>query len=288
MKIEVVVVLYNKSVNESIALKNLKMLDDRDITICVVDNSTSCYGNAEYCEDEAFYYIDMHGNKGLSKAYNAAIKAQYGTDMFVLLDDDTEITNDYFKELKKEAFQKEDVDIFAPIIIGQDGIIYSPNEYHFLKNNLILNKGKREISQDKFNAISSCLAIRSRVFDNYEYDENLFLDLVDQYFCLRQRQMGRKFSLLDTKIHQNFSQRNKDIDAKKYWIRMKIRLKDIMTYSLLMDKYRYQLLGYIKCCGICVQTGIHLNSFGLIFKGLVESTRLALTIKADTKVGEEI
>lgn len=279
MRVEVVVVLYNKSIKESITLQNLIGLGDNDISICVVDNSTSDYGNEKYCRDSGMLYINMSGNKGLSKAYNVAVKTSHGTDMFVLLDDDTEITDDYFKVLKKEASRKEDVDIFAPVIIGQDGIIYSPNEYHFLKNNLVLNKGNREIIQSRFNAISSCLAIRSKVFEDYEYDERLFMDLVDQYFCLRQRQLGRKFSTLDTRIHQNFSQRNSDIDVIKYWNRMKIRLKDIMTYALLLGGRGYRTLGYIKCCGICVQTGIHVKSPSFALKGLMESTRLAISLK---------
>ena len=279
MRVEAVVVLYNKSVKESITLQNLRGLGDNDISICVVDNSTSDYGNEKYCRDSGLLYINMKGNEGLSKAYNVAVRTSRGTDIFVLLDDDTEITDDYFKVLKKDASQKEDVDIFAPVIIGQDGIIYSPNEYHFLKNDLVLNKGNREIIQSKFNAISSCLAIRSKVFEDYEYDERLFMDLVDQYFCLRQRQFGRKFSMLNTRIHQNFSQRNSNIDVIKYWNRMKIRLKDIMTYALLLGGRGYRALGYIKCCGICVQTGIHVKSPSFALKGLMESTRLAVSLK---------
>ena len=69
-------------------------------------------------------------------------------------------------------------DVFVPVIYGQNGVIYSPNEVGWLKGKYI-SSPEQKIPQNKFNAINSCLAVRLRVYKEYMYDENLFMDCVD-------------------------------------------------------------------------------------------------------------
>ena len=58
------------------------------------------------------------------------------------LDDDTEISNKFIRELILAI--KDGYDVIMPKIVGQEGIIYSPNEYGYLKNRLILNKKRAD------------------------------------------------------------------------------------------------------------------------------------------------
>ena len=44
----------------------------------------------------------------------------------------------------------------------------------FWRNHFI-DDPTQKVSQEKFNAIASCLAIRRRVFENYKFDERLFV-----------------------------------------------------------------------------------------------------------------
>ena len=67
------IVIYNKSIENSITCKNILSFNEDSIEILIVDNSTSNYGNKTYCEKKNIKYISMGGNQGLSKAYNAAI-----------------------------------------------------------------------------------------------------------------------------------------------------------------------------------------------------------------------
>jgi GT2 family glycosyltransferase len=127
-------------------------------------------------------YLNMGGNVGLSKAYNRVLDKLKGKNGIIIwFDDDTNITQEYFDELAKNADKRNDIDIFAPIICGQDGKFYSPNEARFFKNKQLKNEND-ELNMKKFNAINSCTAVRLRVYENYRYNEKIFLDQVDHIF----------------------------------------------------------------------------------------------------------
>lgn len=273
----VVIVIYNKSVAESITCECLRKISNKSMDILVVDNSEKDFNNRNECAILDYRYISMGGNKGLSKAYNVAVSA-VNSDIIIFMDDDTEISEDYFEKLDDAVRYHMDVDIFAPIVYGQNGVIYSPNEYNFLRNKLISDP-RQEIDQSKFNAIASCLAVRKRVFDNYRFNEMLFVDQVDQFFCYEQRQIGRRFVKLDTVIHQNFYQRGAAITAESAWRRVRIRIIDIMQQSQLMGGIRYRLLGLLKCCGLSIQISIKSTSFWVLVKGGLLSCRLFLGLK---------
>lgn len=249
-----VIVIYNKKVEDSITCKNILNNSDNSLGMLVVDNSTSDFGNKAYCSKKNIDYISMDGNKGLSKAYNAAVDACKEKDAIILFDDDTEVTEEYFEKLDDALTIYHDVDIFAPIIYGQDGVIYSPNEYNFMRSNFIKSPNQ-EVSQKKFNAIASCLAIRMRVFDNYRFNEKLFVDQVDQNFFYDQRKKNAKFQKIDVKILQNFYQRGKNLTPEAGWRRLKLRIIDIMRQTRLIDGRKIRFLGFAKCCGLGAQIG---------------------------------
>ena len=276
-KITAAVVIYNKEISESITCMRIKELE-KDIDILVIDNSEKNNENKEYCVTHNMRYISMDGNKGLSKAYNVAVKNAGNSDILALFDDDTEITSDYFRTLRKAIIDYPDIDIFAPIIRGQDGVIYSPNEFNFLRNHFI-SSPDQEVSQDAFNAIASCLAIRMRVFENYHFNEKLFVDQVDQYFFCEQRKLGRKFGKLDVEILQHFYQRGTTLTAEAGWRRLRLRVADIFRHARLMGGGKYIFLAFVKCCGLGVQIGRKSKSIGVIVKtGLLSCKLLFIDI----------
>lgn len=278
ISIACVIVIYNKAVRDSITFKNLQQLSDPNIDILVVDNSDTANENESYCNKRGIHYLSMDGNKGLSKAYNRAVDASRNCGIIVLLDDDTEITNEYFCVLKKAVNTYPNVDIFAPIIYGQDGVIYSPNESNFLKNHFI-SSPEQNVPQDKFNAIASCLAIRERVFDHYRFNEKLFVDQVDQNFFDEQRKLNTEFMKIDVKILQNFYQRGAILTPEAGWRRLRLRIIDIMQHARLLGGLKYIFLGYVKCCGLGVQIGKKSRSIKVIVRAFVLSTKLLLSAK---------
>lgn len=71
-KITAIVVIFNKTISQSITCQRIKAMD-RNIDVLVVDNSESSNSNEIVCKELGFRYLSMNGNKGLSKAYNAAV-----------------------------------------------------------------------------------------------------------------------------------------------------------------------------------------------------------------------
>ena len=114
-RITAAVVVYNKKISESITCQRIKDIDST-MDILVLDNSEIETGNERYCKAHNIRYISMDGNKGLSKAYNKAVDNSQFSDVIVLFDDDTEITEEYFIKLRAALDEHPETDIFAPII----------------------------------------------------------------------------------------------------------------------------------------------------------------------------
>ena len=131
-----IIVVYNKQIIDSITCDKIKHISNLDIEFIIVDNSEQNMGNEQVCAAYGYKYLGMNGNKGLSKAYNAAID-HTNAEIIIFFDDDTEVNSDYFEKLNEAVLDNPDVDIFAPIVYGQDGIIYSPNEFNFLRNHSV-------------------------------------------------------------------------------------------------------------------------------------------------------
>lgn len=267
MNIYPVVIVYNKSIDNSITLLNLLKCKIPSSNVLVVDNSTSDFGIESYCKEYGYNYLSMHGNKGLSKAYNSAIDFLSGKmksqDLIMWLDDDTPVTPAYFELLSITATKCNDCDIFMPIIMGQDGVIYSPNEGGFLRSKF-MKAPNEKLNLDKINGINSCLAIRFNVFDNYKYTEDLFMDLTDNQFFDDMRAQKRKFIIIREVIHQNFFQRGNNVTAANVSKRLKIKYHDFMIYARKKNIF-FLCLGLLKCYAWGVVLAKKTKSLGLFF-----------------------
>lgn len=258
-----VVIVYNTEVNNSLSCVNLRKIRNHKIRIIVVDNSTETNDNEKQCQNLEWTYISMNGNAGLSKAYNRVLDTLRGNDgVVVWFDDDTNITQEYFDCLEAALNKYGDCSIFAPMIQGQDGRFWSPNEYRYLKNKQ-LRSPEQEIPNDRFNAINSCTAVRLAVYENYRYNEALFLDQVDHAFFEDQRNLHRKFKKLDVIIHHHFSIKGKmeSIDALK--ARYKILIPDFLIFCN-KGRGRY-ILGWIKIIGWGIREGIKYKEPSFLF-----------------------
>ncbi len=279
MNIYPIIVVYNKSIKESKTLMRLKECNVPNENIIVVDNSTLDFGIKEYCEITAYKYISMQGNKGLSKAYNCVLDnlnpMAAPDDILIWLDDDTDVTKEYFDMLRSKSISLKSIDIFAPIIIGQDGVIYSPNEGHFFGSKF-MKSPDADINMNKFNGINSCLAVRNRIYDNYRYTEELFMDLTDNQFFDDMRKRNVRFCILRTCINQSFFQRGDNLDANQLIARIRIKFKDFMIYANNKGKI-YLFAGLIKCVGWGIVLGMKTKSpkmfFYCCFKGTKEFIR---------------
>ena len=220
-----VVVIYNKSCEHSITCCNLSEIDF--INILVIDNSTSDFGNMEYCLNKGWHYKSMDGNKGLSKAYNAALDILTGNEgILVWLDDDTDVDVNYFHALINSANEMANFDIFLPIVKDETGIL-SP--CIIKKFQTIRIKELNGVLPAEISAINSGMAIRLSVFKEYRYNESYFLDYIDHAFLRDMKNNGIRLKLLDTRINQCFSD-NEFSDVSSALKRFSIFLKDFRLF----------------------------------------------------------
>lgn len=241
-----VLVLYNSEVEDSVACSRIKDINNDNCHIIIVDNSTRDFGNRESCERYNWKYIGMNGNVGLSKAYNKAVAyistvSNNENDLIVLLNDDTDVTEEFLNVLTDYGAKYLDVDIFAPIMQGQNGIYYSPARAGFFKNHYIRTP-EETIPQNKFFAIASCSAIRLHNFNKYRFDEEIFMDLIDNNFCDDQRYLGRKFMKINLIIQQNYALKNPNLTFERCQNRYKIWIPDFLVYC---KKKKMRMIGYL-------------------------------------------
>lgn len=256
------VVLYNMAVEDSKTCTALEHIEGHLIEVLILDNSTKDYGNEVTAKRNNWHYLSMHGNAGLSKAYNAGLdlmKQCNDSGVIILLDDDSNITQAYFDELEQDIASHPDVDIFCPPIRAQNGKFYSPNSYGLIKSHQ-MHRESDVVPQRHFNAINSCTAIRSYVFDDYRYDERLFLDQIDHKFFEDQRRRGRAFMKMNTIIDHEFSLQEIS-DVKSIERRYSILVPDFLTFSS-RNLFR-MFLGYVKVFGWAVREYRHTRDSSL-------------------------
>ena len=226
-QLSVVIVVYNQSCRQSLTCQQLQKIPHTDMQILIFDNSTRDYGNRIYCEENGWIYLGGTGNLGLSKAYNTCIDYLKETNFHgyvCLFDDDTELTADYFNALQKamETGRK----IFVPFVYS-NGRILSPcriTSYH--KTILFPSEQAAAAYQGTdITAINSGMALSFSIFDDYRYDENIFLDGIDHTHLRHMAAKNIVVSILDVRFHHHFSGDEKP-SKKSALIRFGIFAKD--------------------------------------------------------------
>ncbi len=222
--------------------------DNESLRVIVCDNSTSDYRNSELADLKNVTYIDMNGNKGLSKAYNAGLDSiQEKEGILCLFDDDTEIPADYFSKLLSH-WVKDEGDIFLPLVFDGVGMM-SPGVMR--KYLCYRAHSLDELVEGEFTGINSGMAVDLGIFQSYRYDERIFLDYIDHNFIRDMWEMGKKIKIMaDVELHQTFSD---VVNSKESAIiRFKILKNDLkifyrknfaarLFYYYVIDKRRIKL-----------------------------------------------
>lgn len=241
-----VIVIYNSDIKNSVTFNNINLMNMGNCHTVVVDNSTNANTNEKYCNYPRCYYIKTGENVGLSRGLNIGIDYIYNNlniedrDLIIQLNDDTGVNKEYFELLLKMAEKHPNTDIFAPVMQGQDGVYYSPAYNNFFKHKHI-KRIDEKVPQNRYMCIASATASRKKVFDNYRFDEGIFMDLIDNNFCDDQRALGRKFETMPIVIQQNLALKNPDLTFKRVQRRYRIWIPDFLYYC---RKKPARLFGY--------------------------------------------
>lgn len=270
MTLNIVVILYNKSIQE---IKSLNvfihfMSFHKNVKLYIFDNSENEYKhlNKKYHRglqpNNHIYYFLNGGNIGLSKAYNRALHMISNLDDWIMWsDDDTLFSLDYLEHVY-EAIKSDNSNIISGIIRMREGKLFSP-----LKRNRIFHRTKDFITEtgiyNNIYCVNTGLVVNRRIYELCGlYDECLFLDMIDFWFMeeLEKRRINR-IELVEGEIIQDFSGDGfKDYASEKK--RDKIYRKDFSVYCKLENKtviYKYVssikrylkllLSGLIRCKG---------------------------------------
>ena len=248
------VVVYNTTCADSITCQKLAEMARPGLQVLIYDNSTCDYGNREYCRERGWVYLGGSGNVGISKAYNGCVeylKQQGSEGLLCLFDDDTAVSEAYFNVLEDAATQSDER-IFVPLIRSA-GRLMSPcrlTEGHQVQ----VFESEEEAMGYKgadLSAINSCMAIDLRVFDDYRYDENIFLDGVDHHFVRQMYARGDRIRVIGYSCDHEFSGDSKP-PMKSAMIRFQIYVKDY-GYILREDKCAYWKLVGKRAFSLCLQ-----------------------------------
>lgn len=225
------VVIYNKKCEESISLRGLEEYKNKNIKIIVFDNSDKDLGNENYCNKKQIQYYTMKKNIGLSKAYNYVInklEEEKREGFMLLLDDDTELNEQYINEIISRTEKDRKSEIIVPIVKSNDKIISPSNIIHGCRVKSI--KDINEIDINRITAINSGMVVNLEVYKKIKYNEKMFLDYVDHEFCKEARKNNIKIDVLETELKQSFSREDKTIELKNVLKRLKIYKKDFKIY----------------------------------------------------------
>ena len=233
----VIIVLYNKRLDESVAYSSLKAAANRcesRVSFLIVDNSTNeeIKSSNRDCST-SLEYLDMLGNKGLPAAYNQAIdRIDKTTDNWIVISDqDTKYESEYFNKLE-DTVKSCDSKAIAPQVTNSRGLM-SP---FTLKHDCIPGLNR---------FINSGLAVKSDVFLKIKYNEELFLDFVDYDLANEFHKNGIDVKFINAELFQDFSGTdftNKEAAIKRY----EIYIKDADKYYSKWEPSSFNRSYYVK------------------------------------------
>lgn len=142
-------------------------------------------------------------NLGLPISYNLAIiyAKENNLKFLLLLDQDSNLTNDVVKKLLSSYYSlSESFKVGAVCALNKEKIEYSSDTYlwdFYERSGMYKNNGIREVAL----AINSGFMAPISTYEEVgKYDENFFLDCVDQEMCLRMISHGFKIFLVEDAV----------------------------------------------------------------------------------------
>lgn len=171
-------------------------------------------------------------NSGLGSTYNGVIDLmKHHCEYIGFFDQDTIIPKDYISIVIDHINdQKNTNDVFVPHVRANKKVM-SPifkNKYgRYMKHAVVKS------------AINSGMFVRTKIFENIQFDENLFLDYIDHDFFRKLNLNRAVISVLPLTLDQNFS--DNEINLQKALKRFESYWKDTKEYCKVYGIYNYFL-----------------------------------------------
>lgn len=229
-KVYIVIVLYKLSVSESLSYKalkrNIRKFNGMEIKVLLYNNSPEI----EIPFSNDYDVFVPQENKMLAGAYNYALSeaSSEGYEWLLLLDQDTELTDEYFDKLCEFLSSESSLnfDVAVPIL-NKDNLTLSPESYSMhnpywtnrkITSNLMVSSlSKSEI----FVAFNSASLLRVSLLNSVGgFGDEFPLDMLDHYYYYKLNKARARFFILSTVIQQNLSvlDKNNPMSINRYQI----------------------------------------------------------------------
>lgn len=219
----IILVVYKKKLAEISSLnfiKNIQAETDLKLHTIIYDNSPESINSGEGLPYNVSY-IHNRNNPGLATAYNYALEfsLNHNCEWLLLLDHDTELTNDYFNkfcQLFKKNVLTSDIAVVMPIVEANKTVI-SPVKRDLRRYHLSLNQtGKLS---GNISGVNSGTIVRvSFVKELGGFNLSFPLDFLDHWFFNEVKKASRYVYIMDTVIQHDLSLLNfkQNISPERY------------------------------------------------------------------------
>jgi hypothetical protein len=178
-------------------------------------------------------YVHTPENLSLSKIYNTVSSEIEINEYITLLDQDTELSTEYFLELARLQNQGETL-ILPKVACGE--IIVSPGKRFISHGMLVQNIETGPINSKNLLAINSGMSISGAVFRKFQYHTQLRFYGTDTYFMRFYEMHFRKAYVMNSMIQHSLAEReNKDKKWRKSHIKEKLRTFEIIFSNSLVE-----------------------------------------------------
>lgn len=277
----IILVIYKKKFKEIPALsfiEDLHLKAELKLHLVIYDNSPEVINDASELPANISYVHDKN-NPGLAVAYN------YGLDVcnkrkcewLLLLDHDTELTEDYFAkvfELFRRNILTPEVVAIMPIVKAND-ITIAPVKRELILYHTPLNK--TGLLTGNISGINSCTIIRVSFMNELGgFNLKFPLDYLDHWFFNEITKAAKYIYVLDTVIRQNLSIINAKIDPIRYRSLLRAR---VLFYSDKSTLFALRLkLSLVKKLIKHLLLTKDKQYARITFKYLIESFKSTLTL----------
>lgn len=264
----IIMVLYNTSLELSDAFISLnaalnKVNPGLVLDMVVYDNSPKPVFNEQTkIRNWNVIYIHDPSNPGLSKASNEGFKIAITMKKKWILftNPDTNFSEDYFLKLYTSVKNNPTIDLFAPILVSNGGIV-SPAKFKFNRGTSLDNVTAGINDLTGRSILYSGMFISSVAFNNLGgFNNNIKLDFMDFYLIEKYKKKYDRFFLIDITCKHDLSSFEKNS-------------------SKLLRRFNYY------CEGARNYSGSSLDYPSLFFLCFVRSVKFSLQFKNVSFIG---
>jgi len=208
------IVVYEKEVANCetfITLNKLFSTKSGQLDIVIYDNSKNPDNQVTSYKTEYpkfnLHYIHNEKNAGIGVAYNEAAKigVSLKKEFLCLLDQDSEIPEEYFSIFFESKNKYLTVNLFSPVV-SSNNIVISPSSFYLGRSWI---KNKKEVgllNTTNHSIINSGSVIRLAEFNRLGgYEPSLPLDFSDHYFFFKYKRLNTHFFVMPVYLEHQLS-----------------------------------------------------------------------------------